>query len=382
MSAVPTMTDPLVDPLGCVKPWIKAMPSGGSPLSAVDVAREGGLAGKHLLHLNECPYPPSEKVLAAIIAAASTVNRYPEPRGMELARRISARVGVPVDRIVFGTGSDELLHFACALCLAPGDSAVMPTPSFPRYRVSTALMGAEPILVTLDKRGANDVDSLLAAIRPTTRILFACTPNNPSGAYLSKADLDRLIAGTPDHILLAVDEAYYEFGKADGAPDVLSALSARGGPWMVFRTFSKAYALAGLRVGYCLTSTPELAANMRKLSTTFNVTNLAFDAAIAALDDSGYTDLILENCARERKRIADGLVALGYQPMPSSGNFLSFDCGKKVDPILAEMRARGVLIREWRDPGYETHLRISIGDAKSTDAVLACLTEVLGPAVL
>jgi len=107
MSAAPTMTAPIVDPLACVKSWIKAMPSGGSPLSAVDVARDGGLAGKHLLHLNECPYPPSEKVLAAIVAAASTVNRYPEPRGMELARRISARVGVPGDRIVFGTGSDE-----------------------------------------------------------------------------------------------------------------------------------------------------------------------------------------------------------------------------------------------------------------------------------
>ncbi len=380
MSAAPKATESSADPLACVKPWIKAMPSGGSPLSAVDIARDGGLQGKHLLHLNECPYPPSEKVLAAIVKAASTVNRYPEPRGMELARRISARVGVAVDRIVFGTGSDELLHFACALCLAPGDSAVMPTPSFPRYRVSTALMGAEPILVKLDGRGANDVDALLAAIRPNTRIVFVCTPNNPSGAYLSAADLDRLIAGVPDHVLLAVDEAYHEFGKIDGAPDVLAALTARRGPWMVFRTFSKAYALAGLRVGYCLTSAPELAANMRKLSTTFNVTNLAFDAAIAAFDDPDYTTRILENCVRERGRIAEGLIALGYEPMPSAGNFISFDCGRKVDPIIDAMRARGVLIREWRDPGYETRLRISIGDAASTDAVLACLTEVLGKA--
>lgn len=379
MSAAPKSLEPAADPLACVKPWIKAMPKGGSPLSAVDIARDGGLEGKHLLHLNECPYPPSEKVVAAIIAAATTVNRYPEPRGMELARRLAERYGVSVEQLVFGTGSDELLHFACALCLAPGDSAVMPTPSFPRYRMSTALIGAEPILVKLNPRGANDVEAQLAAIKPNTRIVFACTPNNPSGAYLSPAELDRLITGVPDHMLLAMDEAYYEFGKADGAPDVLAALAKRRGPWMVFRTFSKAYALAGLRVGYCIASTPDLAANMRKLSTTFNVTNLAFDAAIAALDSPEYTDLILANCARERARIADGLKALGYEPMPTSGNFISFDCGRKVDPIIDAMRARGVLIREWRDPGYETHLRISIGDAKSTDAVLSCLTEVLGP---
>lgn len=379
MSAAPKAVDTAADSLACVKPWIKAMPRGGSPLSAVDVARDGGLEGKHLLHLNECPYPPSEKVVAAIIKAATTVNRYPEPRGMELARLLADRYGVSVEQLVFGTGSDELLHFACALCLAPGDSAVMPTPSFPRYRMSTALIGAEPILVKLDPRGANDIDAMLASIKPSTRIVFACTPNNPSGAYLTAAELDRLIAAVPDHVLLAMDEAYYEFGKADGAPDVLAALAKRRGPWMVFRTFSKAYALAGLRVGYCIASTPDLAANMRKLSTTFNVTNLAFDAAIAALDSPEYTDLILANCARERGRIADGLKALGYDPMPTSGNFISFDCGRKVDPILDAMRARGVLIREWRDPGYETHLRISIGDAKSTDAVLACLKEVLGP---
>lgn len=133
MSAAPKSLEPAADSLACVKPWIKAMPKGGSPLSAVDIARDGGLEGKHLLHLNECPYPPSEKVVAAIIAAATTVNRYPEPRGRELARRLAERYGVSVEQLVFGTGSDELLHFACALCLAPGDSAVMPTPSFPRY---------------------------------------------------------------------------------------------------------------------------------------------------------------------------------------------------------------------------------------------------------
>jgi histidinol-phosphate aminotransferase len=379
MSAAPKSMEPKADPLACVKPWIKAMPIGGAPLSAVDVARDGGLEGRHLLHLNECPYPPSEKVVAAIIAAATTVNRYPEPRGMALARRLAERYGVSVEQLAFGTGSDELLHFACALCLGPGDSAVMPTPSFPRYRVSTALVGAEPILVKLDPRGANDVSAQVAALKPNTKILFACTPNNPSGAFLSQEELDRLIADTPDDVLLAMDEAYYEFGKVDGAPDVLAALAKRRGPWMVFRTFSKAYALAGMRVGYCIASTPELAANMRKLSTTFNVTNLAFDAAIAALDSPDYTSAILANCTRERGRIADGLKALGYDPMPTSGNFISFDCGRKVDPIIEAMRARGVLIREWRDPGYETHLRISIGDAKSTDAVLLCLTEVLGP---
>jgi histidinol-phosphate aminotransferase len=379
MSAAPTLAE-TGDPIACVNPWIARMPVGGMPKSIVDLARERDVARLHMLHLNECPVSPSPRVIEAVTRLVAGTNRYPQPRGHDLAAAIAARTGVPAGRIVFGTGSDEVLHFAAGACLAPGTSAVMPTPSFPRYRMSTALMGATPIMVKLDADGANDADALLAAIRPDTRILFVCTPNNPSGPYMPADRLRHLIADTPDHVLLAVDEAYYEFGRHAGAPDVLAALADRRGPWAVFRTFSKAYALAGMRVGYCLAGSEALAQCLRKLSTTFNVTDLAYAAALAAYEDEAHTKAILDGCARERARIADGLAALGYQPLPSAANFLSFDCHRPVDPVIAGIEAEGVLIREWRDPGYETFLRISIGGPASTDAVLAAIAKVLGPA--
>ncbi|MBM3571408.1 MAG: aminotransferase class I/II-fold pyridoxal phosphate-dependent enzyme [Alphaproteobacteria bacterium] len=355
---------------------VKSIKTGAAPLAAAEMQRQ---YGEHLrlLNLNECPYPPSQRAIEAMARLISGVNRYPETRGNKLAQAISARTGVPAERIMFGMGSDELLGLASQIALTPSDSIVAPTPSFPRYRLSATLLGARPILVPIDQTGACDVDGLVAAVQPNTRMLYVCTPNNPSGEQLDDARLERLIARTPDNLILAVDEAYFEFGQHAGGPNVLAHLARRNGPWMVFRTFSKAYALAGLRIGYVLCGSDEIADALRKVRTTFNVTNLAQQAALAALDDEYHLKFILDSTARERKRLADGFVKLGYKPLPTVTNFVSVDLGINAWPVIDALLLHGVSAREWRDPGYETFLRVTVGTAEDTDTVLKALPLAL-----
>jgi histidinol-phosphate aminotransferase len=329
------------------------------------------------LHLNETLHVPSPRAIAAATEELQRLNRYPETRGATLAAALAARTGVPPQRIVFGVGSDEILHFSCQIALAPGDEAVVPTPSFPRYRISAAIVGGVPVLVPLAPDGRNDVDAMLAAIGPRTRALFCCTPNNPSGALLDAEEVERLIRGVPEHVLLVVDEAYYEFAAAARGPDILALLARRRGPWLVARTFSKAYALAALRIGYALAGSDEVADALRKVKTTFNVTNLAYVAAEAALADEAHLSMILETCTAERERLAAGMRALGLAPLPSMANFVSVDLRRDAEPVMAAMARSGVLAREWRDPGHETYLRVTVGPPAATEAALAALAAAL-----
>ncbi len=165
----------------------------------------------------------------------------------------------------------------------------MPTPSFPRYRIATAIAGASAHLIRIADDGANDVEAMIAAIDDRTRIVFACTPNNPSGAPLSAEALDRLVTGVPDTILLVVDEAYAEFNAFEGGGDALPHLAKRKGPWISTRTFSKAFSLAGLRLGYALCSDAAIAEGLVKVKCNFNLNRLAVHAGLAALQDAAYS---------------------------------------------------------------------------------------------
>src|SRR5262245_23394157 len=244
-----------MDPFGFLSAQVRELPV----FAGVPTAGSIGDGNPALLHLNECPYPPSQGVVDAICRTAAGVNRYGAPRPAALAATIAASAGIAPDRIVLGNGSDEILGLACQMALTVGDSAVMPTPSFPRYRIAARMMGAEARLVRNCTDGRNNVDGLLAKIDRSTRIVFACTPNNPSGAALSQEEIGALAVGVPDDILLVVDEAYYEFDAIEGGLGALGALANRRGPWLATRTLSKAYALAGMRVGYALASSKDVA---------------------------------------------------------------------------------------------------------------------------
>lgn len=330
-----------------------------------------------LIHLNESPYPPSPRVAEAIAAAMHDLNRYPNIYGRDLVDAIARDAEMPAGRIVLGCGSDELIQLICQVALAPGDEAVVPAPSFPRYGLSTRLAGAQIRRVALDAGGACDAAALLAAIGPRTRLVFCCTPNPPSGGMMGEAALRAVVEGVPDNVLLYLDEAYFEFGRHAGGPDTLALLRARKGPWLSTRTFSKAYALAALRVGYAICGDDSVAQALRRVKLQFNVPTLSQAAALAAYRDQPYLSELLDRNAAERQRLADGLAALGVAVLPSAANFVSCVMPGSASAAMVALETRGILVRDWRDPAHLCELRIGVGLAADTDATLGALADHL-----
>jgi histidinol-phosphate aminotransferase len=330
------------------------------------------------LHLNECPLPPASAVVEAIRSAALAGNRCPDAHSRRLASALAERTGVPPERMVFGTGSEELLGLITLVALDPGDNVVASTPSFGRYVRSAQLVGGEGIKVPLKEDGRNDVEALVAAVTPRTRVLFCAMPNNPTGWPNDGTETDYIARETPDDVLLVIDEAYQEYARHAGAPNVLAALAARRGPWIVLRTFSKAYSLAGLRLGYGLGSSSEVVAAIGRARTAFNANVLAQAAALAALSDTEHLVAVLETCAAERRRLDEGCRALGLSPMPTVTNFMSIPVPMPAARVVEAMEERGILIGMWSDGGRDDVIRISLGLAEDTDAVLAALKNILG----
>ncbi len=350
---------------------------GGVP-TATSLALDPAICNPVLLHLNECPYPPSPKVVEAVCQAAASVNRYGDPRPGRLAAMIAAKTDLPPEHIVVGNGSDEILGLVAQMALTSGDSAVMPTPSFPRYRLGTRAMGAEPRLVRNLEDGRNDVAGLLRAIDGSTKVVFACTPNNPSGAPLAQEEIRALVQGVPDDVLLVLDEAYFEFDAVQGGVGALPELRQRRGPWLSTRTLSKAYAIAGLRVGYGLASSREVADGLVRVKLNFNLSCLAVVAAQAALSDEAYAQSCIARAVAERERVAQQLGRMGYHCLPSRANFVSFDYRSDAVSVINQLASQGIFVREWRDPGFETFIRITIGLPEENDRALQALTIAAG----
>jgi histidinol-phosphate aminotransferase len=326
------------------------------------------------LNLNESPIPPSPRAVAAALETIAGVNRYPPTDGGALITALSAHTGIAPDRIGVAVGSDMLLHLLCLVSLAPGRSAVMPFPSFPRYAGSARIAGARAITVEVTPDGANDTERMLASIAEDTSIFFCCTPNGNTGATLSPAALRHLALHVPDDVMMVVDEAYAEF---DPQARTIAVMAERKGPWAITRTFSKAYALAGLRVGYVLCSDTRVAEVLRAARPIFEMTSPALAAAVAALADTEHLNLMRRVVAEGRAQLMDGLRGLGFAPLPSAANFVTTDLGRPVTPILAAMARAGVLVRGLIDPGYENFLRITVGLPEQNDRALAALTEAL-----
>jgi histidinol-phosphate aminotransferase len=329
------------------------------------------------LNLNESAFPPSPRVVEAVAKAAAQVNRYPDPTCRALAAAIDARTGIETARIAFGNGSDELLMLLAQIALESDASAVLPTPSFPRYMTAVVFSGAAPIAVPVEAGGANDVPAMLKAIRADTRVFLCATPNNPTGAMLDAAALARIAKEVPPEILLIVDEAYFEFARHAGGPDALDAMRGRRGRWAVIRTLSKAYGLAGMRVGYALLSDTGLAEALNRVRGMFNVNMLAQVAALAALEDKAHTQKLLDDCATERRRLSDGFQRLGCKPLASAANFVSAQLPMPAADAVKAFEQRGILITAIGPAPFDRHIRVTIGSAEDTDAVLATLTQVL-----
>jgi histidinol-phosphate aminotransferase len=331
--------------------------------------------GTRRLHMNECAFPPSPAALAAMAEAVADAARYPDHACTALARRLTARTGIPADRQAFGAGSSELLTLIPRISLRPGDEAIMPAPTFPVCAINVGLAGARVINVPVTADGRNDIPAMLAALTDKTGLFYICTPNNPTGTALTTDDLKLAAREVPADCLLVVDEAYFEFSEAADGEGMLDILADRDGPWVVTRTFSKAYGLAGVRVGYAFTSDSLLCDALWNLRNSFNVNRIALAGAVAALDDDAWLKKVIDKTVIERDRLSSGLTELGFVPFPSAANFVTARSVGPAEQHVQALAANNIMAGAMPWPDENGCLRITVGQPDDTDAILRVLKD-------
>jgi histidinol-phosphate aminotransferase len=329
------------------------------------------------LHLNESPFPPAPAVVVAMQRAATVLNRYPDHDGRDLIAELARRTGVAPETIVIGSGSNELLYASADITLDQGDEAVAPVPGFPTYAKTITTRGATHVGVAVRTDGVVDIDRTLKAVTAKTRLVFVASPHNPTGGLLGTAEIEQLVRELPDHLLLHFDEAYYEFGRHAGGPESLPLLAHRKGPWIATRSFSKAYGLAGARVGYGIASSRELADAYRKIRINFSVNAVALVAARAALDQTAHLAELLDHTAAERLCLAKGLEQLGFRPLPSAANFVTVVTPRPAAAIAAALTAKNIFVQPFPWPETPGALRITVGTREDTGAFLAAIRDIM-----
>jgi histidinol-phosphate aminotransferase len=351
---------------------LDALPSYVPGRNVADLARELGLAEAIKLASNEVPFGPLPGVPEAVAEAVQSAHRYPDLASVQLRDKLAERYGVDPERLVTGCGSVALAeHLAKATCL-PGDEIVYSWRSFEAYPIVAAGGGATSVRVPNTAGHGHDLPAMADAITDRTRLVFVCSPNNPTGTALRRDELDRFLARVPSDVLVVLDEAYREFVTDDQVPDALETYGDRPNV-VVLRTLSKAWGLAGLRVGF-LIAHPPVAAAIRKVVTPFSTSVVAQAAAMAALDQR---DEVARRCAlvvSERDRVTEALRKLSMNIPTSEANFVWLPLGDQAAPFAAACEARGVIVRPFQPDG----VRVTIGTPEENDAFLAAAEAALG----
>jgi histidinol-phosphate aminotransferase len=345
----------------------------GKPIS--EVKKEYGLSDVTKLASNENPLGPSKRAQEAIIAALPDLHRYPDGGAVTLKEALCHTHGVAADQILVGNGSDEVIKLISETFLDPGDEVVIPTPTFSQYWFGAQVMGASSVIVPLQENFEYDLEAMLAAVTEKTKLVYLCTPNNPTGTYIKKDDLKSFLDRLPKHVLVALDEAYEEYVVAEDAAHGIDFLKA-GYNVLVMRTFSKLYALAALRVGYTL-GLPEVIHSINRAREPFNVNHMAQVAAVAALQDEEHTQASRDVNRAGYQQLTDGLAALGFSVVPTQANFLIFDTGVNDKELFQALLREGVIVRSGTALGVPGYLRISIGTSEENAKFLATFAKVL-----
>ena len=370
-------TAPSALPPGLLRPALAGVDvyEPGRPIEAVQ--RELGVESVIKLASNEGPFPPMPGAIAAMRAAAPGVRVYPDAGAWALRDALAERLGLDPLQVLPGAGVDGLIKLMCLALLDPGDEIAMAWPSFLSWRLGAQIQGATVRAAALGPDGAYDLDALAAEVTGRTKIVVVVSPNNPTGAAVGADALRRFLDALPGHVLPVIDEAYFEFlppGSHDGA-----ALVAEGRPMACMRTFSKAYGLAGLRVGYML-GPRELVSALGVVRNVFDVSGPAQAAAVASLADSeAHLPERISLNASERAMTESGLRALGVRTLPSTANFLLMDLGtpERALGLNAALLRRGVIVRPTRAFGAPTCVRVTIGWPEENARFLAAAAEAL-----
>ena len=349
----------------------------GKPIA--EVAREFGLDEAKIVKLasNENPFGVPASAQQAMAAAVAELGRYPDANGFDLKGALSKRYDVPADWITLGNGSNDILEIAAHAFVERGQSIVYSQYSFAVYALATQGVGAQHIVVPATQYG-HDLPAMLAAIRDDTRLVFIANPNNPTGTFIPAAKIEAFVAKVPANVVVVLDEAYNEFLAAEHQFE--SAAWVKKYPnLLVSRTFSKAYGLAGLRVGFAIAQ-PALTDLMNRIRQPFNVNSLAQAAAIAALNDKAFLEQSAANNAEGYAQLVQAFEKLGLEYVPSYGNFVLVKVGNEADAgarINLALLKQGVIVRPVGNYGLPQWLRISIGLPEENEAFVEALTKAL-----
>ncbi len=366
------MTRPAV----ALNPNLCALPPYNAGMTLARAQDISGLQDIARLASNENPEGCSPAVLAALASQDFQPWRYADPACTALRRALADRLGTDPSCIVIGNGSEEMIAAISRATLDQNAEVMTLSPSFGLHEIEPMALGARVTKVAMTPQADFDLPALEAALAQGPRLVFLSSPWNPVGPALDHAALRRLIAATRPGSLFVLDEAYFEYAD-ESAPDGLQELIGSGVDFVVLRTFSKAYGLAGLRVGYGVCSHPDIARVIAAAKTPFNVNGAAQVAALAALQDEAWMRASILRLRAERVRVSSALRGMGLAPAPSQTNFLFFDCGRDSATVANDLIHAGVIVKPWREPGYERYLRVTIGSAPENDRFIAALRRAI-----
>jgi histidinol-phosphate aminotransferase len=362
------------------RPEVRELPAYNAGLSSEVVRQRYGVQHVARLASNENPFGPSPAVGQALTQLSLKAGLYPDPNCRALRSAIAERTGAQPDQVVVGNGSENLLEVLCQAFLEPGDRVVTLLPSFGLHEIYPRMMGARVQMLPVTPALEFDVDAWVAALTqgPAPKMAMLSNPSNPVGCMLDAAAFRRIVQATPQETLLVIDEAYYEYAlHTNGFPDALAELRAQNRPWIVLRTFSKAWGLAGLRVGYGIASDDRLVQLLDRVRTPFNVNLAAQVAALAAWNDPAYMERCVSDTVVQREWLISQLRAMGVVMAPSATNFVFINLQRPNGPVAEALLARGVIVKPWKEVGYESFIRVSIGSAQDNTLFLHALQDIL-----
>ncbi|HET7504477.1 MAG TPA: histidinol-phosphate transaminase [Kofleriaceae bacterium] len=348
----------------------------GKPIEELE--RELGITGVIKVASNENPLGPSPRALAALPAALLQLHRYPDAGGFALRRALAARLGVDLGQVALGNGSNDLLYQLVLATCEPTDEVLSHRFGFLSYRLAAQVVGRPFVAAPATAELACDVDELIAAITPRTKLVVVGTPNNPTGTVITRAGIDRVIDALPGRALLVIDEAYAEYAAMWPEVDHADGLAAqrRDRRVIVLRTFSKVYGLAGLRVGFAVADRGVIDV-LGRVGRTFHVGSLALVGALAALDDDEHVARSAGHARRAVERYTAEIRGPEVRLYPSLANFVLIDCGRPSTPIYERLLKRGVIVRPMAAWGLPNHLRISVARDEDMPRVIEALNDVL-----
>jgi histidinol-phosphate aminotransferase len=346
--------------------------SPGKPLKELE--REYGISDSIKLASNENPLGPSPKAVEAVKNVLGELNRYPDAGGHDLIRKISQTLGTGHENIVLGNGSDEIIGLLAKALLQVGDEVIVPWPSFLMYDIMVRSVGAVPAYVPLNDSLCIDLESIQNRITPKTRMVFLCNPNNPTGTVFSKSDFERFLDNIPN-IVVVLDEAYIEFVQdetcAKGIDYINSDVMV-----VTLRTFSKAYGLAGIRIGYGVM--PQIIANLvNRIRPPFNANSLAQVAAMAALGDREFLQKTLDLVKEGMSFLLESLRKMGVEYFSSQANFFLINVKQSADEVFEKMLRQGVIVRSMKAYGYPEYIRINVGLPDENIRFIKALEKVI-----